>query len=240
MAGSLQSWNRRVRPRLLLRNRTPLSSRVVHRVIGHLSSCIWNLRVFPDDATRVSVPLRVVTSSTGLHSKRSPGIGFLSRVDGEIGVFWNVARPTRPLLEFLCETSLLLRCDGKVGIPFQTKQGNRPSCRDQEGRRGSDYVVLVNSLFLSSETCMSGNFLCCINGIKYHFEFKREREISLQTLQWEGASSHDDRGTSWFFSNWGRILKLGLGTQGASRVASGKCNLHLSCEGELGISLQGK
>ena len=28
--------------------------------------------------------------------------------------------------------------DGKVGIPFQTKQGNRPSCRDQEGRRGSD------------------------------------------------------------------------------------------------------
>ena len=138
MAGSLQSWNRRVRPHRLLRNRTPLSSRVVHRVIGHLSSCIWNLRVFPDDATRVSVPLRVVTSSTGLHSKRSPGIGFLSRVDGEIGVFWNVARPTRPLLEFLCETSLLLRCEGQFGIPFQTKQGNQCSCGDQEGRRGSD------------------------------------------------------------------------------------------------------
>ena len=30
--------------------------------------------------------------------------------------------------EFLSETGLLLRCDGKVGIPFQTKQGNRPSC----------------------------------------------------------------------------------------------------------------
>ena len=29
--------------------------------------------------------------------------------------------------------------------------------------------------------------------------FKRERGISLETLQREGASSHDDSGTSWFF-----------------------------------------
>ena len=50
----------------------------------------------------------------------------------------NMSRPTRLPLEFLFETGLLLKCDGKVGIPFQTKQGNRPSCRDQEGRRGSD------------------------------------------------------------------------------------------------------
>ena len=28
------------------------------------------------------------------------------------------------------------------------------------------------SVFLSSETGMSGNFLSCINGVKYHFEFK--------------------------------------------------------------------
>ena len=30
------------------------------------------------------------------------------------------------------ETGLILRCAGKVRNPFQTKQGNRPSCRDQE------------------------------------------------------------------------------------------------------------
>ena len=70
--------------------------------------------------------------------------------------------------------------------------------------------------------------------------FKRERGISLETLQRERASSHDDGGNSWFFSSLGGILKFGTGTQGASRVASGKSNLHLSCEGELGISLQGK
>ena len=91
IAGFLYSWNRRVRPRLVLRKGTLLASRVVHRVTGHLSHCIWNLRVFQDDATGVSVPLRAVTSSTGLHSKRCLGIGFLSRVDREIGVFRNLA-----------------------------------------------------------------------------------------------------------------------------------------------------
>ena len=46
-----------VRPRIVLRHRTPLASRVVHGVSGHLSSSIWNLRLFPEDATRGSVPL---------------------------------------------------------------------------------------------------------------------------------------------------------------------------------------
>ena len=38
-------------------------------------SCIWNLRLFLDDATGMSVPLHVMTSSSGLHLKRCPGIG---------------------------------------------------------------------------------------------------------------------------------------------------------------------
>ena len=64
--------------------------------------------------------------------------------------------------------------------------------------------------------------------------FKREREISLEMLQLERASSGDDGGTSWFYSSCGRILELRQGTQGASRVGPGKSNLHSSCEGELG------
>ena len=48
----------------------------------------------------------------------------LSRVDGEIGVFGIVVRPTRVPVEFQCETGLLLSCNGNVRIPFQTKQGN--------------------------------------------------------------------------------------------------------------------
>ena len=73
--------------------------------------------------------------------------------------------------------------------------------------------------------------------------FKKERGISLEMLQWERASSRDDWGTSWFFWSCGGILEIRRATQGTSRVALGKSNLHSSCEGELGIaleSLQGK
>src|SRR5574339_71718 len=88
--------------------------------------------------------LFVLTSFTGWSSKRCPGIGFLSRGDREIGVLRNVEPPTRPRLECRRETGLILRCDRKVGKPFQTKQGSRPSCPDQEGRRGSEEVLPEN------------------------------------------------------------------------------------------------
>ena len=39
-------------------------------------------------------------------------------------------------LQFQVETDLLLRGDGDVGIPFQMKQGNRPSSRVEEGKTG--------------------------------------------------------------------------------------------------------
>jgi hypothetical protein len=107
-----------------------------------LSSCIWNLGFFPNDA-RKNCPF-VLTAFTGWSSERCPGIGFLSRGDREIGVLRNVEPPTRPRLECLRETGLILRCDRKVGNPFQTKQGSRPSCPDQEGRKGSEEGVPEN------------------------------------------------------------------------------------------------
>ena len=120
--------------------------------------------------TGVLVPLRVVTSSTGLHSKSCPGIGFLSRADREIGVFRYVAPPTRLRLDFPRETGLILRFAGTSGNPFQTKQVNRPSCRDQEGRRGSDEVLPGTLVFPLSESGMSWNFWGRIKGAKYRFE----------------------------------------------------------------------
>ena len=139
----MPSWDRRVRPHLGLRHGTPLASRGVHGVRGLLSSCIWNLGVFPDDARASHCPF-VLTSFTGWSSKRCLGIGFISRGDREIGVLRNVEPPTRPRLECRRETGLILRCDRKVGNPFQTKQGSRPSCPDQEGRRGSEEVLPEN------------------------------------------------------------------------------------------------
>ena len=61
-------------------------------------------------------------------------------------------------LEFPHETGLILKCAAKVMKLFQTKHWNRPSCGDQEGRSGSDEVLLGTSVFPSSETGMSGSF----------------------------------------------------------------------------------
>src|SRR5574340_1663805 len=97
---------------------------------------------FPNDA-RKKCPF-VLTSFTGWSSERCPGIGFLPRGDRETGVLRNVEPPTRPRLECLRGTGLILRGDRKVGNPFQTKQGSRPSCPDQEGRKGSEEGVPEN------------------------------------------------------------------------------------------------
>ena len=72
-------------------------------------------------------------------------------------------------LEFPRETSIILRCAGKARNTFHTKKGNRLSCRDQEGRRGSDEVVPGPSVFPSREPSMSGNFCGRIKGVKYRF-----------------------------------------------------------------------
>ena len=108
-------------------------------------------------------------SSTGLPSKWCAGIGFLLRADQEIGVFWNAAPHTRLRLEFPRETGLMLRCPWKVGKAFQRKQVNRPSCRDQEGRRGSDEVVPGPSVFPSGEPACQGTFGGRRKAVRDHF-----------------------------------------------------------------------
>src|SRR5574337_655845 len=58
IAGSLQTGDRRVRPRLGLRPGTPLASRDVPGERGRLSSCLWNLGFFSKRCTE-KLPLRV-------------------------------------------------------------------------------------------------------------------------------------------------------------------------------------
>ena len=50
---------------------------------------------------------------------------------------------------------------------IQTTQGNRLSCRDQEGRRGSDEAVPGPLVFPSRETRVSGNFWNHIKGAEF-------------------------------------------------------------------------
>ena len=98
-ARSLHCWDRRVMPVLSEEWNS-----------GCLSSCSGSLRPlvelcvdpagFSGRCTRVSVPLRVVPSSTGLPLKRCPGIVFLSRADRGIGVFRHVLPPMKLRLKY--------------------------------------------------------------------------------------------------------------------------------------------
>ena len=60
-----------------------------------------------------------------------------SRVDGDISVFSKSGLTPGVPFEFQGETGLLLLCDRNVSIPLQTKQGNGPSSRDENGKRCS-------------------------------------------------------------------------------------------------------
>ena len=131
-------------------------------------------------------------------------------------------------LEFPRADGLILRCAGKAGNPFQTTQGNRHSCRHQEGRRGSDEVVSGPSVFPSREPGVSGNFwgshercqvLFCTSGLKLGLPLRRHsgQEAHL-------AKTLEPR---WFSSSCGGILELRRGSQASSWVGPAKPNLPL-------------
>ena len=138
------------------------------RGLTHLVELCVETAGFSGRLTGVSVPLQVVPSPTGLLRRgvRAPGPSQeRTRESGAFGMCTtHVAR-----LEFPRETSLILRCSGKAGNPFWTTQGNRLSCRDQEGRRGSDEAVPGLSVFPSRELGVSGNFWVSHEGCQVPF-----------------------------------------------------------------------
>ena len=87
IAGSLQSCDRRVRPRLVLRHGTQLSSRVFHGVTGHLSSCMWILSFYPDDAWGCQYPFVLVLRPQVCLRRGVPSSGSYQERIGKTGSF---------------------------------------------------------------------------------------------------------------------------------------------------------
>ena len=137
-------------------------------------------------------------------------------------------------LEFPREASLILRCAWKAGTPFQTTQGNRLSCRDPEGRRGSDEAVPGPSVFPSREPCVSVNLGVAGRLSATVSPFRAEEGTSLETPSRARASSCQEVGTPWFFSSCGGNLELRRGSQASSWVGPGKVNLRLELRGKAG------
>ena len=142
-------------------------------------------------------------------------------------------------LDFPCETGLILRCAEKAGNPFQTKQGNRLSCHDQVGRRGSDEVVPGRSVFHSGEPGMSGNFWGSPGGCQVPFRTTgRNRGLPWRGRRGQGphlAKTLEPRGFSRVaagFSSYDGAFRLPL------VLALGSPIFHSSCEGKLGVALE--
>src|SRR5574337_703369 len=193
---------------------------------------------FPDDARASHCPF-VLTSFTGWSSERCLGIGFLPRRDREIEVLRNVEAPSRPRLECRRETSLILRCYRTVGKPFQTKQGSRLSCRDQEGRKGSEEGVPEN-LSVPLEGDRDFGELCGSHqGCQVPFR-PPITTVVLPLRRRSGKGLHlaltgEPRGFSRVtagFSSYDGEFRLPLVLAQASPI------FHSSCEGKLGIALE--
>ena len=170
------------------------------------------------------MPLRVVTSSSGLHSKRCPGIGTSLERTGKSVSFGMWHDPRGFLSSFNVRPASSRGETGRSGSLSSQSRGIDPLVdirREKEFRLGCP----GKSVFLSSENGMSGTFCVASRVSTTISNFRRESGISGETLQWERASSGDDGGTSWFYSHCGGILELRRGTQAASCVGPGKSNL---------------
>ena len=142
-------------------------------------------------------------------------------------------------LELPRETSIILRCAGKAGNTFHTKQGNRLSCREQAERWGSDEVVPGPSVFPSREPGVSGNVWGSQERCQGPFRPSgRNRGLPLRRRRGQGphlAKRWEPRGFSRVaaaFSSYDGDLSLPLG------LALGSPIFPSGCEGKLGVALE--
>src|SRR5574340_1778531 len=160
IAGSLQTGDRRVRPRLGLRHGTPLASRDVPGERGRLSSCLWNLAFFSERCTE-KLPLRVdfihrvefgVVSGHRVLIKRRPGnrgptecrttqeaTSGMSSSDRPHPEVRQEGR--EPLPDKAGESNLLSRSGGEKGLRGGGAGKPRCSSRGRPGFRGTLWVA---------------------------------------------------------------------------------------------------
>ena len=104
-------------------------------------------------------------------------------MDGEIGVFQNVARPTRLPLEFQCETSLLLRYKRRPGSLSRQSRRVDPHVEIRRGQ-GAQIKLCRESGCSSRErpVCL-GTFCVASRVWSTVSNLKMEHGIALETLQ---------------------------------------------------------
>ena len=200
---------------------------------GHLANCIWYLGFFRT-MLGGSLPLRVDFIHR-VEFEEVSGHWVLIERGLDIGVLRNVEPPMRPSLEFRRETGLIR----KVGKPFQTKQGSRPSCPEQEGRRGSEEVVPENLGAPFQGDRYVGELCGSHQGCQVPFR-PPILNVGLLLRRCSGkglrlAMTGEPRGfprVAVGFSSYDGEFRIPL------VLAQGSPIVHWSCEGKLGIALE--
>ena len=127
----------------------------------------------------------------------------LSRVEGELCPFdlWQETRGSSCVA--MGETGLPFWCKGKVWIPLEFKQGNRPSFLDKVWNIGPFHVLLGTSGFLLSCEGYTGEPLGFHKGSQASFQVAGGN-VGLLSSHCRGIGPHRvDGGISWFFSSCG-------------------------------------
>ena len=103
----------------------------------------------------------------------------------------------------IAERSLLLRCEWKVSIPLEVKQGNWPSSQDDLGYTELFQVAAVNSVFLQTCEVFWGTLWSSIKDVKPPFVFDVKHGIAMGTMQGDWASSSFEGRNLWIYSSCG-------------------------------------
>ena len=221
-----------------LRKGTPLASRVAQGVSGPLSSCVWPCGCFQTMPGGVSAPLCCAFTHKAAFEEVSGHRVLIQSGPGDPGRS-TCGTTHGARLGFPRETGLVLWCAGKAGNAFQTTQGNRLSCRDQEGRRGSEQAVPGPSVFHSREPGVSGNFWGSHEGCQVPFRTSG-RNMGFPWRRRSGQGPHlvetwEPRGFSRIAtrsSNYDGDFMLPLGLDLGSPI------FHSRCEGKLGVAVK--
>ena len=119
--------------------------------------------------------------------------------------------------------------DRDLGVAFKFHPGSQAS--SQVEAKNSALLSSYNGYLLEPIEWPKGSQASC--GV-----LREDSGLLSRPCRKRRASSRDNGGISWFFSNCGGILELQRGAHGAYSVAPGKSKLHSSCERELGMALE--
>ena len=134
---SLQSWNRGVTPRLVLRHGTLLASRVVHRVSGHLLIVFGTYIFFWRMQRWCQCPFMLCLQPLGYirRGARASGLTLSGRGNWCLSEY-GTTHESSSLVSMFNWPPPEVRREGRDFFP--DKAGVQPSCGDKEARRGSD------------------------------------------------------------------------------------------------------